>query len=69
MWFDDSKHPTADKISEALAAYLERFGQSANLVLVNEIDLVQEYPGALVCTGTSQGVPVQRNSFLVGILE
>lgn len=40
MWFDDSKKtPTAQKIEEAVAAYVRHFnGVRPNVVLVNEED-------------------------------
>jgi hypothetical protein len=67
-WYDDTpKKPTDRKVDEALAAYAARFGRTAGVVLVNAADLCQR-ADVLVVTGESQAVPVQRNTFLVGLI-
>jgi hypothetical protein len=41
VWYDDTpKKPAADKIKEAIAAYVVRFETRPSLVLVNEVDHV-----------------------------
>ena len=40
-WFDDTpKKATADKLEEAIERYLMKFGESPDLCLVNQKDLV-----------------------------
>jgi len=62
VWYDDSpKKPTADKMQEAIAAYVERFKMRPSLVLVNAIDHVQMTEVTVRAERT-----VQPNSFWVG---
>ena len=61
-WFDDNPKKTpAEKISEARAAYVARFGTAPNIILVNEADWV-EVAGVVIRT---EGY-IRRNNFWVG---
>jgi len=62
MWFDDSaKKPVAEKIADAVAAYIRHFSTRPNVVLVNEADL-QAVSGVRVRSASY----VCRNNFWVG---
>jgi hypothetical protein len=62
-WFDDNgKKDTPTKISEAIAAYVVRFGTRPNVVLVNEGDWPVEVPGLSVRVEKY----IRRNNFWVG---
>lgn len=60
-WFDDSTKPTDAKITEAIGAYIDRFGCRPNMLLVHES-----------VTATVAGIQVRpvtyvrRNNFWVG---
>lgn len=61
-WFDDNpKMSTADKIQDAIDAYIRRFHKRPNVVLVNEID-VAEIQGMAVRAENF----IRRNNFWVG---
>ena len=62
VWYDDSsKKLAADKLQEAIVAYVERFKIPPALVLVNSVDMV-ELAGIVVrCERT-----VQPNNFWLG---
>jgi len=64
MWYDDDRKKTAtEKIADALAAYEKRWGNRANLVLVNVADL-GEAPKQV----TVRPQPfIQRSNFYVGV--
>ncbi len=64
MWYDDDRKKTAtEKIADALAAYEKRWGNRANLVLVNAADL-GEAPKQV----TVRPQPfIQRSNFYVGV--
>lgn len=41
-WFDDNaKHTQAQKIADAIGAYVARFGVQPNVVLVNKEELIE----------------------------
>lgn len=62
-WFDDNaKKTTAEKVNEAIAAYVVRFGTRPNIVLVNEADRVVEVQGMKVRSESY----IRRNNFWVG---
>lgn len=62
MWYDDTPDKTAtEKIHEAIAAYVARFGENPALVLVNAIDFV-DVAGWSVC----RDLRVRPNNFWVG---
>ena len=62
-WFDDTpKKATQDKIEEAIAAYVDRFGVAPNVVLVNEVDRV-DVDGVTVRSETW----TRRDNFLIGV--
>lgn len=65
LWFDDSKRPVEEKIAGALAAYRERYGLPARVVLTHPEQCIQR-ADVLIVTGESQGIPVQRNNFWCG---
>lgn len=61
-WFDDNpKMTAADKIQDAIDAYVRRFHKRPNVVLVNEID-VAEIQGMAVRAENF----MRRNNFWVG---
>jgi hypothetical protein len=62
VWYDDSsKKLAADKLQEAIVAYVERFKMPPSLVLVNTADML-ELAGVVVrCERT-----VQPNTFWLG---
>lgn len=61
-WFDDNpKKSTEGKIGEAVAAYVERFKTSPNVVLVNEAERV-DVQGITVRSETY----IRRNNYWVG---
>jgi hypothetical protein len=62
VWYDDSpKKLAADKLQEAIVAYVERFKMRPSLVLVNTADML-ELAGVVVrCERT-----VQPNTFWLG---
>ena len=64
MWYDDDRKKTAtEKIADALAAYEKRWGNRANLVLVNAADL-----GDAPKQVTVRPQPfIQRSNFYVGV--
>ena len=62
VWYDDSpKKPAADKMQEAIAAYVERFKTRPSLVLVNAVDHMEMTEVTVRSERT-----VQRNTFWVG---
>jgi len=62
VWYDDSpKKLVADKIEDAITAYVARFARRPSLVLVNLADHM-ELPDMLVRTERT----VQPNSFWLG---
>jgi predicted component of type VI protein secretion system len=63
VWYDtDAGRPLAEKVQAALGAYSQRFKAAANLVLVNEVDLVT------IAGIEVRGVrTVQPNHFWVGL--
>lgn len=62
-WMDDNpKKATGDKISEAIAAYVQRFGTRPNIVLVSRDEGVAERADIQVRT---EGY-IRRNNFWVG---
>ncbi len=72
MWYDDNpKMPTANKINEAIHAYIRRFKTQPNVVLVNENDnhsLAQKtdtpQPEGILLREESY---IRRNHFWVGV--
>jgi hypothetical protein len=66
LWLDDDKHLTLEeKIQRAADYYLNKYGQSPNICLVNQTMLKEEKK-----VGPIQVRPVQnilRNHFWVGI--
>jgi hypothetical protein len=62
VWYDDSpKKPVAEKIQEAIAAYVTRFAIQPSLLLVNVVDHM-EWGNLLVRVERT----VQPNSFWLG---
>jgi hypothetical protein len=65
VWYDDSpKKPVAEKIQEAIAAYVTRFAIQPTLLLVNAIDHM-EITNVLVRAERT----VQPNTFWLGYEE
>lgn len=63
MWYDDTpKRPLADKVADARAAYLARWGVAAPVVLVNPDDLAAA--GAI--PGVTPRATIRRNTVWVG---
>lgn len=62
MWFDDTKKPTARKIDEAVATYIERFNVKPNVALVNADDATP-MEGITVRTAKN----IQKHNFWIGI--
>ncbi len=63
VWYDESaKKSAAEKIQEAIAAYVARFAIAPNLVLVNSADQAQ-VDGVLIRSERT----VQPNNFWVGV--
>lgn len=62
MWYDDTpRRPLADKVADARAAYLARWGVAAPVVLVNPDDLAgADVPGAI------PRATIRRNTVWVG---
>jgi hypothetical protein len=61
-WYDDNgKKTTAEKIAEACAAYVTRFGTRPNIVLVNEAERV-EVEGLTIRVEKY----IRRNNFWIG---
>lgn len=61
-WFDDNpRKPTADKISEACAAYRKRFGVQPNIALVSRDDADVQAEIATRAEGY-----IRRNNFWIG---
>ena len=64
MWYDDDRKKTAtEKIADALAAYEKRWGNRANLVLVNAADLGDAPKQVTV----RPQLFIQRSNFYVGV--
>jgi hypothetical protein len=62
VWFDDNaKKPAAEKLSEAIAAYAERFQARPTLVLLNAADQLETADVTVRYERT-----VQPNSFWLG---
>ena len=62
VWFDDApKTPVVDKIRAAMAAYVVRFQDRPNLVLVNVVDHLE-----LADVQVRHERTVQPNTFWVG---
>jgi hypothetical protein len=65
VWYDDSpKKPVAEKIQEAIAAYVIRFAAQPSLMLVNAVDHM-EWNNVLVRAERT----VQPNTFWLGFEE
>ena len=65
VWYDDSsKKPVAEKIQEAIAAYVTRFAAQPSLLLVNVVDHM-EHAGLLVRSERT----VQPNTFWLAYEE
>jgi len=65
VWYDDSpKKPVAEKIHEAIAAFVKRFAMQPSLLLVNAVDHM-EYGNVLVRAERT----VQPNTFWLGYEE
>jgi hypothetical protein len=65
VWYDDSpKKPVAEKIQEAVAAYVTRFAVRPSLLLVNAVDHM-ELTDVLVRSERT----VQPNTFWLGYEE
>ena len=65
VWYDDSpKKPVAEKIQEAIAAYVTRFAIQPSLLLVNAVDHM-ELTDMLVRSERT----VQPNTFWLGYEE
>jgi hypothetical protein len=64
MWFDDSKTSLAGKIEAAARRYQDKFGQPANLCLVNA---AQFSPVNLPGLEIKPAKNVLRNHFQVGV--
>jgi hypothetical protein len=63
-WYDDSpKHTPADKIADAIAAYVLRYGVRPTVVLVNEAERV-DVAGVEVRSDPY----TRRNNVLVGMV-
>jgi alkyl sulfatase BDS1-like metallo-beta-lactamase superfamily hydrolase len=61
-WFDDNPKKSAEqKIDDAVARYVKRFGRRPNLCLVNRADCVNHRSVEVRAAGH-----VHRNHFLVG---
>ena len=61
-WFDDNaKKATQDKVTEAIAAYQNRFGTRPNVVLVNAGDVVERDDVTIRVEGY-----IRRNNFWIG---
>ena len=59
VWYDDSsKKLAADKLQEAIVAYVERFKMHPTLVLVNSVDMLDLAGIVVRCERT-----VQPNNF------
>jgi hypothetical protein len=65
VWYDDSpKKPVAEKIQEAITAYVTRFAIQPSLLLVNAVDHM-EFTDVLVRVERT----VQPNTFWLGYEE
>ena len=65
VWYDDSpKKPVAEKIQEAITAYVTRFAIQPSLLLVNAVDHM-EFTDMLVRSERT----VQPNTFWLGYEE
>jgi len=65
VWYDDSpKKPVAEKIQEAIAAFVKRFAMQPSLLLVNAVDHM-EFSDVLVRAERT----VQPNTFWLGYEE
>jgi hypothetical protein len=65
VWYDDSpKKPVAEKIQEAIAAFVTRFAMQPSLLLVNAVDHM-EFNNVLVRAERT----VQPNTFWLGYEE
>lgn len=65
MWFDDNpKHTIDAKITDAIAAYRERYGVLPNVALVSELD---QAPATVGGVRTQAEKRVARNNVHVGI--
>lgn len=65
LWYDESTQKSAaEKISEAMGAYVARFALAPNVVLVNTADQT-DVAGVQVRSERT----VQRNNFWVGVQE
>lgn len=63
MWYDDSpKVSLSRKIEAAIAAYMDRFNITPNIVLVNEDEVVERQD--IKVRGVSH---IRRNNFWVGL--
>lgn len=63
MWFDDGKKPVAQKIEEAVAAYVRHFRERPNVVLVCQEDAATVVVGIEVRASPT----VRPNNFWVGV--
>lgn len=64
-WYDDNpKRSLEEKIAGALAAYREKFGTGATIVLCHPEQCIHR-ADVLIVSGESQGIPVRLNNFLV----
>lgn len=66
-YFDDNpKRRIEDKITGALAAYREKYGVDARIVLTHPEQTII-HPSVLVVTGESQGCIVRLNHIWLGL--
>lgn len=66
VWYDENtKKSAAEKIQEAIAAYVARFTLAPTLVLVNTTDQQTAVAGVLIRSERT----VQPNNFWVGMLD
>ena len=68
VWYDDSpKKPVAEKIQEAITAYVTRFATQPSLLLVNAVDHADHMEFANVLVRSER--TVQPNTFWLGYEE
>jgi hypothetical protein len=63
VWFDDSKKAIEVKVTDAIAAYQERYGVLPNVALVNESDAA---PATVAGVRTQVEKRVGRNNIQLG---
>ena len=63
-WYDDSKRPMSDKIAAARAAFAERYGCAATLVLIPDGAEPVAVAGCDVRPACGRGEPIVRPGML-----